>query len=135
MTDINKKILKAMEEENKNTQALHGPEDQADVLKQIARSFRGPFKLMFPVIIVMKLATLGLGIYFAYEMLNSSETADKIDWLAGLLLCGMTFVILRLFFFMELQRLSLIREIKRLELRMTLLSESINKNDDEQKVL
>ena len=48
----------------------------------------------------------------------------KINWLAGTLSTVVAFAIARLWFFMELSRLSVIREIKRVELQVSLLAET-----------
>ena len=64
---------------------------------------------------------------YAYHLVNELDIGLKINWLAGTLSTVVAFAIARIWFFMELNRLSVIREIKRVELQVSLLAESYQK--------
>lgn len=124
MDNINQKILEAL----KNDPAANNfSEEQANALQLIKQSFKGTFRLTFIVVLVLQLIFAGLAIYSAYYLVNETDLGIKINWLAGTLASTVGFAIARLWFFMELNRLSVIREIKRVELQVSLLAEKVSK--------
>lgn len=121
MKNINQKILEAL----KDDKAAHEfSEEQANALQLIGQSFKGTFRLTFAVVVTLQLIFAGLAIYCAYNLVNEMDIGLKINWLAGTLSTVVAFAIARLWFFMELSRLSVIREIKRVELQVSLLAET-----------
>ena len=124
MKNINQKILEALKDD---TAAHEFSEEQANVLQLIGQSFKGTFRLTFVVIVTMQLIFAGMAIYCAYHLVNEFDIGLKINWLAGTLSTVVAFAIARIWFFMELNRLSVIREIKRVELQVSLLAETYQK--------
>jgi hypothetical protein len=121
MKNINQKILEAL----KDDKAAHEfSEEQANSLQLIGQSFKGTFRLSFAVVVSLQLIFAGLAIYCAYHLVNELDVGLKINWLAGTLSTVVAFAIARIWFFMELNRLSVIREVKRVELQISLLAES-----------
>jgi hypothetical protein len=121
MKNINQKILEAL----KDDEAAHEfSEEQANSLQLIGQSFKGTFRLSFAVVVSLQLIFAGLAIYCAYHLVNELDIGLKINWLAGTLSTVVAFAIARIWFFMELNRLSVIREVKRVELQVSLLAES-----------
>lgn len=124
MKNLNQKILEAM----KDDPAVHEfSEEQANALQLIGQSFKGTFRLTFVVVVTLQLVFAGLAIYCAYHLVNEADIGLKLNWLAGIIATVMAFAIARLWFFMELNRLSVIREIKRVELQVSLLAETYQK--------
>ncbi len=124
MKNINQKILEALQDDK----AAHEfSEEQANALQLIGQSFKGTFRLTFVVVVSLQLTFAGLAIYCAYHLVNESDIGLKINWLAGTLSTVVAFAIARIWFFMELNRLSVIREVKRVELQISLLAESYQK--------
>jgi len=124
MKNINQKILEALKDD---TAAHEFSEEQANALQLIGQSFKGTFRFTFVVIVMIQLIFAGLAVYCAYHLVNESDIGLKINWLAGTLSTVVAFAIARIWFFMELTRLSVIREIKRVELQVSLLAESYQK--------
>ena len=124
MKNINQKILEALQDDK----AAHEfSEEQANALQLIGQSFKGTFRLTFEVVVSLQLIFVGLAIYCAYHLVNELDIGLKINWLAGTLSTVVAFAIARIWFFMELNRLSVIREVKRVELQISLLAESYQK--------
>jgi hypothetical protein len=121
MKNINQKILGELKDD-KVTDDFS--EEQANALQLIGQSFRGTFRLTFVVIVSMQLIFAGLATYCAYHLVNELDIGLKINWLAGTLSTVVAFAIARIWFFMELNRLSVLREVKRVELQISLLAES-----------
>ncbi|MFT6285193.1 MAG: heme/copper-type cytochrome/quinol oxidase subunit 3 [Arenicella sp.] len=124
MKNINQTILEALQDDK----AAHEfSEEQANALQLIGQSFKGTFRLTFVVVVSLQLIFAGLAIYCAYHLVNELDIGLKINWLAGTLSTVVAFAIARIWFFMELNRLSVIREVKRVELQISLLAESYQK--------
>ncbi|WP_133470450.1 DUF6768 family protein [Paraglaciecola marina] len=119
MSDLNQKILEALKSDD-NFEDFS--EEQANGLQLITKSFKGTFRLTFVVIVLLQFIFAGLAIYCGYHLVNELDIGLKLNWLAGTLLSGVGFAIGRLWFFMELNRLSVLREIKRVELQISLLA-------------
>lgn len=121
MNDINKKILQAMREDQS---ANDTKEEQANPLQLIGRSFKGTFKFTGTFVILMQIVFAGLAIYFGYNMVYETQLDGKFNWLLAAIITFIIFVALRLWLFMELNRLSILRELKRVELQIALTSEA-----------
>ncbi len=121
MSNLDEKILQAMIE-NKD---LPDSPEETYVPGLIKQSFKGPFKVTFFFLVIFTLTLVGLGVYCGYQMFYAEQLPSKINWLAGTLICFLGVVVLRLWFFMELNRLSVIREIKRVEMQLAAIASKI----------
>ncbi|AGH45482.1 DUF6768 family protein [Paraglaciecola psychrophila] len=124
MKNINQKILEAL----KDDEAAHEfSEEQANSLQLIGQSFKGTFRLSFAVVVSLQLIFAGFALYCACHLVKEVDVGLKINWLAGTLSTVVAFAIARIWFFMELNRLSVIREVKRVALQISFLAESYQK--------
>ena len=122
MIDINQKILNAIEDDPLETPL---PEADATAIGLIRSSFKGTFRYTMVFIIILQLGFAGLAVYCAYQMFGADAVGLKIEWLSGLIIAVIVFSIARLWFFMELNRLSILREMKRMEMQIAFLSNKI----------
>ncbi|MFC3120146.1 DUF6768 family protein [Agaribacter flavus] len=124
MNKLDQKLLDAIRDSaEKQDESI---EEQANALQLIVRSFKGSFRLTFAVVVLIQIVCAGFAVYFAYQMFHEADLAIKLNWLAGVIVASIAFGIARLFFFMELNRLSVIREIKRVELQLSVLANAID---------
>ncbi|MFT2090728.1 DUF6768 family protein [Paraglaciecola sp. 2405UD69-4] len=121
MDKFDKKILNGIQDSKDSD---NFSEEQANALQLIGKSFHGTFRLSFIVVVSLQLIFAAGAFYCGFKLLNQDDISLKINWLAGTLLSGVGFAIARIWFFMELNRLSVIREIKRVELQIALQNES-----------
>jgi hypothetical protein len=128
MTDLNDKILKAIANDQFDRPL---PEADATAIGLIRSSFKGTFRYTMIFIIVLQLCFAGLGIYCALQMFDVVAVGSKIEWLSGLLIAVIAFSIARLWFFMELNRLSILREMKRMEMQIAFLSDKIQSFEEQ----
>ena len=124
MDQINQKLLDAIKENNE--EIPESSEENANALQLIKHSFKGTFRLTFMAVLTIQLVCVGFGFYFGYHMLYEPELSMQINYLAGAILSAMAFAIARLFFFMELNRLSVIREVKRVELQLAVIAKAMD---------
>jgi len=122
MTDINQKILKAIEDDHLENPL---PEADATAIGLIRSSFKGTFRYTMVFIVLFQICFVGLGIYCVFQMIGTDVIGQKIEWLTGVIVSVIVFSIARLWFFMELNRLSILREMKRMEMQIALLSNKI----------
>lgn len=87
----------------------------------IAESFRGKLKAMVFTVFALVLIFAVILVYSAIQFFSVEDISMKLNWLAVGLTALIVIGLLRLWYFMELNRLSVIREVKRLELHIALL--------------
>ncbi|MFZ2031546.1 MAG: DUF6768 family protein [Vitreimonas sp.] len=90
--------------------------------RQVLDAFQGPFGGLNILSVVFTLAMLGAGGYCVWRFLDAADVRDMLIWGGGaaIALCGIAMV--KLWFWMELQRNATVREIKRLELQVSRLA-------------
>jgi hypothetical protein len=123
MNDIDEKILAAM-----NAEERHMMEPYASppgIFGMMADSFRGSLGWVVAMVFVFILVFFGLLVYSAIRFFPETDLESKLDWFAIGLTSLIAMALLRLWYFMELVRLSIIRELKRLELQVSLLSKKL----------
>ncbi len=127
MKTVDQKILQAIQESH-----IHDDDSEieANSLDLLGRSFNGMFRLNAIVVISMQLIFASLCGWCVYEVFQLTDVGLKLHWMLGAFGAFMVFVSLRLWMFMELNRLSLLREMKRLELQVSILaSQATNPNN------
>ncbi|GAB2677806.1 DUF6768 family protein [Aliiglaciecola aliphaticivorans] len=126
MSDINQKILAAMQQESA---AEKVSEQQANTLQLIGRSFKGTFKFTAIAVITLQIVFIGLTVYFGINLFAEQRADIKLHWLLGSLISFIIFAAMRLWLFMELNRLSVLREVKRVELQLSLIANQLHMKD------
>ena len=123
MDSIDDKILETLNSEDRNI--LNSIGKEPGFFGLIAESFRGKLKaLVFTVFILILIFAVVL-IYCAVNFFSVEDLESKLNWLAVGLTALIVIGLLRLWYFMELNRLSVIREVKRLELQIALLAKRL----------
>jgi hypothetical protein len=123
MSDIDEKILEALNNEDKEVMDSFG--EEPGLFELIAESFRGKMKAVVIPVFVFMLAFAAILVYSAIHFFSVETIGTKLHWLAIGLTALIVFGLLRLWYWMELNRLSIIREVKRLELQISLLSKKL----------
>ena len=123
MNTIDDKILEALNSEDKEVMDSYGKE--IGLIGLVAESFRGPLKGIVILVFIFLLIFAVMFFYCAIHFFSVDDIGMKLNWLAGGLTALIAIVILRLWYFMELNRLSVVREVKRLELQISLLAKKL----------
>jgi len=124
MNDIDDKILAAIRAETE--ESLDEYKEELGLFGLVSESFRGAFRWLVLIAFALILLFLGVGVYCAYHFVHATEVAVKLNWFGGSALAFLIVVVLRLWYFIELSRLSIRREIKRVELQVSLLGTKIS---------
>lgn len=123
MSDIDRKILEAIKAETDAT--MKGYERELGLFGLMAESFKGAFRFMVMIAMAFQVALAAVVVYCAVHLFGTDDTAEKLDWLAIGLAALIAFGLLRLWVLMELNRLSLAREVKRLELQVAAVASAL----------
>jgi hypothetical protein len=94
--------------------------------RQVLNAFQGPFGGFNVLGVVFTFVMLAAGGYCVWRVFNAAELRDMLIWSGGaaIAVCGVSMV--KLWFWMELQRNATVREIKRLELQVSRLAARIS---------
>jgi hypothetical protein len=123
MSDIDDKILEALNAEDKVVMDSYG--EELGLFDLIRESFRGKLKaVVIPVFLFMLVFAVIL-VYSAIYFFSTEDIGSKLHWLGIGLTALIVFGLLRLWYWMELNRLSITREVKRLELQVSLLAKKL----------
>lgn len=126
MNDLDEKILETLKNEDKEVMESYG--EELGLFGLIAESFRGKMKVPVIAVFVFMLVFGATLVYSAIHFFSVENIEEKLHWLAIGLTALIVFGLLRLWYWMELNRLSIMREVKRLELQISLLSKNIKRN-------
>ena len=124
MNKLDEKILEVLNSEDRQT--LESYAAQPGFFGMFMEPFRGSFGPIVIMAFVFMLVIFGVLIYSAFQFFPEPDLGTKLNWLA----IGLTMLIalgfLRLWYFQEISRLSIIREMKRLELQVSLLASKLS---------
>lgn len=89
----------------------------------VSAAFHGSMRRWVVLIGVMTVITGGLMIWCGYEFFRAATVDDRVYWGVWFLAAGMAQMALKQWQWMEMNRASLMREVKRLELAVATLAE------------
>ena len=122
MSNFDKSIAKALGEE---------PEigefgDEQNILEQVTSSFRSRNRWLVVFGIVFGLVFMGLGIYSLLQFLELKETVQALPWAVLLIFSLVAIIAMKIWYWMELNKNAILREIVRLEHRIEQLHEALS---------
>ena len=118
MGTIDEEIRKALEEEDQ--QALVQIDDEAGLLEMVGVSFQGKQAWITFYRWAMGFIAFIIGVYCFLQVGETSEVMDALMWTTGIIVCFFICAITKVISWIHMQKLELMREIKRLEARVML---------------
>lgn len=97
---------------------------EQNVPQMVLGLYKGKNSWLNIVITIINLVVLGLGIYSFVEMLAAEETMLKIEWMFYTITCFLLMMMFKIWSWNQMDKNALMREIKRLEYQVSLLSKS-----------
>ena len=125
MNDIDDKIREALRREDAELERLL--QNESPWHEVLIESFRGKYRLLSIMALVWTFVALALAVVSAYQFFQAEDTRAMIGWAAAFLWFNLWIAMLKIWFWMEMQRLPIAREIKRLELRIAELSRQLQR--------
>ncbi|MFG0305050.1 MAG: DUF6768 family protein [Phycisphaerales bacterium JB040] len=119
MTNVDDIIRDALREEDRDWFDRLGEPGPID---QVLDSFRTRNRFFVILAVIFTFVMMGGAVYTGYHMFNAAEVRETIWWAMGLFFCIQAITALKIWFWMEMARVSTIRETKRLELQVARLA-------------
>jgi hypothetical protein len=122
VSNLDRKIRKALETEDAefSPRAIEPP-----LLEQVIDTFRGRSRLLVAVVFAMVLAWMVAAGIFAYQFFQAEGTRAMIAWACGYGLSMIVIALLKIWYWIELSKNVVLREVKRVELRIVRLAEGL----------
>jgi hypothetical protein len=117
--DIDQLIKEALSEDE---QALFNSFEEQNMLQKFGGLFQGKMKWLNILTIIIQLAMTAFAFYFGYHFFGATDVVQMIQFGAGVMLLMIAISMLKIFHLMEMHKNTTIREIKRLELQVSLLA-------------
>ncbi|WP_350291415.1 DUF6768 family protein [uncultured Croceitalea sp.] len=99
---------------------------EQNVFEKFGGVFKGKMGWLAIIMNVVVLVLFGLLVYCLIQFLNVETTNELIKWGAGMFTCMLMMSMLKLYFWMQMDKNDVLRELKRLELQISALA---NKNN------
>jgi len=101
--------------------------DEQGLWKKLGGLFRGKNAWLFIMMNILNLIMFGLAVYCIIQFFNTESTNDLIKWSMAFFFCAMMMSMLKLYSWMQMDKNSIIRELKRLEFQVSILSSKLSK--------
>ncbi len=126
MTSIDEKIKQALSDEYNDIIEANDKID-ANPFRQMNAGFQGKMKWMYLLVIVFTTFFAVMMLYSIYSFYIETETKRLIGWAVAIIIFGLVTQVSKMWYWSELGRNRVIREIKLLELQIAQLSQERRK--------
>jgi len=128
MKDIDDKIREALRKED--SELLEHYREEPAIYEMVMETFRGRFRWVNALAFTWTIVVLGLLVVLAYYFFQTESTRAMIAYATAFVWGLIWIVMIKIWFWLEISRNSLTREIKRLELQLAHLSRRVAAADD-----
>lgn len=123
--EIDQMIKEALSEDER---ALFNTYDEQGMLEMFGGLFQGKMKWLNGLTVFIQIVMFGFAVYFGYRFFGTTDTVEMMQFGAGFFTMMIAVSMLKIFHFMEMNKNATAREIKRLELQVSVLASSLKKN-------
>ena len=120
MNELDDKIREALRKED--AELYKEFDEEPSVFEMLMETCRGRHRWLNVLGAFWTLVFLVLGILSAVRFFGAESTRDIVMWAAACILCMSAVSMLKIWYFLEINRNALTREIKRLELQIARLA-------------
>lgn len=120
MKELDKKITEALRKEDADLFGDIG--EEPSLSEMVFETFRGERRWLNILGAILTLIFVVLGISSAVAFFRTDVTRDLIMWASACILCTSAVALLKIWYWMEMQRIVVMREIKRVELQIASLA-------------
>lgn len=100
--------------------------EEQNLFGKVGRVYKSKMGWLAIIMNIVHLAIFGLFVYCTVQFLNTTETALLIKWAVAGFLCMMVMGMLKLYMWMQMDKNDILRELKRLELQVAVLSQKFD---------
>ena len=123
MNELDKKIREALREEDAEIFEDFGGEPS--MLEMVFEVYRGRHRWLVALTTFWALVFFALAVLSAIRFFTTEDSRDMLLWAIGFIFCMAAVSMLKVWFWMELNKHAITREIKRLELQIARLAARI----------
>ena len=116
MTNFENRLKESLSAEDEAF--LRNLEEGESLFGQLGSTFSGPMKFCTGFAFVLSFAFFGIAVWAGYLMYTATEPRMMVFWLAIFLFAIIAVGLLKIWFWMRMNHLALLRELKRIELRL-----------------
>ena len=124
MKDIDEKIREALRKED--SELLEHYRNEQSISQMVVDSFRSRHRWLVVLVFTIGTAIFLLEFVVAYRFLHVESTREMIAWATGFVVGVIAIAMMKVWYWLELNKNSLAREIKRLELELANLSRRLS---------
>ncbi len=126
MNDLDKKIREALSAQDAELFEEFGGEQ--GLMEMIVDTFRGQRRWLVVLVFVYSIVFFVLASVTAvlFFKTDPDSTRDLIMWAMGFLFCNFAVAMLKMWYFMEMNKNTVTREVKRLELQIARLAKRLS---------
>lgn len=122
MSNIDEQIRKALTEEDQKI--IDEINDGPGLFELIGMTFKGKQAWVSYYMYFAALAASAAGVYFIIQYLGTSDIKSSLNWALLIIACLMGISLLKIFSWQQIQKMEILQEIKRLEMRIMLAAEN-----------
>ena len=120
MNELDKKIKEALRQED--AELFEDLGGEPSVFELVIDTFRGKHWWLTVLTIFWSLVFFVLAILSAIKFFNTDDSRDMMMWALAFIFCMMAVSMMKMWFWMEMNKNAITREIKRLELQIARLA-------------
>lgn len=128
MSDLDRKIRDALAEEEAELLEQFG---EPSLPEQVRDSFRGRSRWLVAVTFAATVGYMALAVVSAVRFFQAEEVQAMIAWAVAFGVSLLSIALMKIWYWMELNRNAVTREVKRLELQVARLASQLRKPDAE----
>lgn len=119
MSNLDRTIRDALSKEDAEFLAHF---EQESPIREALGTFSGKWGAMNVFAAIITFAMFAGFVYCAWQMVGASEVRQTVIWAAGALWTALAVAMLKMYFWMEMNKNVVLREVKRLELQVARLA-------------
>ena len=123
--EIDQMIKEALSDDE---QALFNTYEEQNVLQKFGGLFQGKMKWNNVMSMVFQFIIFGIAVYCGYRAFYAADNTQMLQFGMGAFLAMMAVSFLKMYHFMEMNKNAVIRELKRVELQVSVLAKSLKKD-------
>ncbi len=97
---------------------LKNLEEGESLFGQLEATFSGPMKIWTGFAFLLSFAFFGLAVWCFVEMLGTEDIREMLLWLTGVFGGMLSVALMKIWFWLRMNHLAVLRELKRAELRI-----------------
>lgn len=124
MSDLDRKIRAALQEDEA---AILAQFDEQTLPEQVIETFRGKNRWLVVISFLITIGWLAFGVFAAIRFFQAEQSQHMMAWAGAFGFSILAVAMVKIWFWMELNRIAITREIKRVELQMAYLAQELRK--------